>query len=264
MRSAVLLFFLGWPIAMHAADDGLRAALERLAHERVFFAHQSVGANILDGVQRLAHAEGVSVRIAELPSASAVAPGTVGHFFVPENGAPLAKLENFGRALGEGSHVDVAVLKFCYADIDAGSDPAALFARYETTIEALRKANPRTVFVHVTLPLTTAQGGVKALVKRLIGRAPYGTVENVRREEYNRLLRQTYGGREPVFDLARVESTAPDGHRVTVAWNGAVAPAMAPEYTDDGGHLNAEGRRRAARALITALGAVSARAALLP
>jgi hypothetical protein len=264
MRYAVLLFFLGWAIAVHAADDSLRAALERLARERVFFAHQSVGANILEGLERLADAEGVRLRIAELPSAAALEPGTLGHFFVPQNGAPLAKLENFRRALGQGARVDVALLKFCYVDIDAGTDAAALFERYRATIETLRKANPHTVFVHVTLPLTSAQGGVKALVKRLIGRPPYGTVENVRREEYNRLLRIAYAGREPVFDLAHIESTAPDGRLVTVAWNGTLVPAMAPEYTDDGGHLNAEGRLRAARALVTVLGAVSARAPVLP
>jgi lysophospholipase L1-like esterase len=107
----------------------------------------------------------------------------------------------------------------------------------------------------VTLPLTTVQTGLKAFAKRLLGRAPYGTVENVRREEYNELLRAAYAGREPLFDLARIESTAPDGSAVRVRWQGAVAPALAAQYTDDGGHLNVEGRRRAARELIAVLAA---------
>ncbi len=94
-------------------------------------------------------------------------------------------------------------------------------------------------------------------MKRLFGRSPYGTVENVRRDEYNRLLRATYAGREPIFDLARIESTAPDGRLVTVTWDGITVPAMAPEYTVDGGHLNALGRQRAAREFIAVLAQAS-------
>jgi hypothetical protein len=152
-------------------------------------------------------------------------------------------------------------VKFCYVDIDAGTDAKALFARYRATIDGLRAKHPGTTFVHVTLPLTEAQGGAKALAKRLLGRAPYGTIENLRREEYNALLRRAYAGREPLFDLARIESTAPDGAAVKVQWNGADAPALAAAYTDDGGHLNAAGRVRAARELVSVLAAVPVRLA---
>ena len=99
----------------------------------------------------------------------------------------------------------------------------------------------------------------KAWLKRLFGRAPYGTVENLRREEYNALLRAAYQGREPIFDLARLESTAPDGAAVTVQWQGRAAPAMDPAYSDDGGHLNATGRLRAARELVSVLAALPGR-----
>jgi hypothetical protein len=243
--------------AAHATDATLRADLETLAHERIYFAHQSVGANILAGVSELAREAGVPIRIVQAPNAAAIAPGTFGHFFVPENGAPLRKLANFEAALGRGSGVDIALIKFCYVDIDASTDAKALFARYQATLAELRAANPHTTFVHVTLPLTTVQTGPKALVKRLLGRAPYGTIENVRREQYNTLLRRAYAGREPVFDIARLESTAPDGTVVTVRWDGAVVPAMASAYTDDGGHLNEVGRVRAARELVRVLTAAS-------
>jgi lysophospholipase L1-like esterase len=236
-----------------AADDALRADLALLAGKRIYFAHQSVGANLLDGVAMLSRETGVPLRIVETPSAAGLVPGTLAHFFVPENGEPLRKLANFEKALGSGSAADIALLKFCYVDIDATTEAAALFARYQETLAELRATNPHTTFVHVTLPLTTAQTGWKALAKRLVGRAPYGTIENVRREQYNALLRRTYAGREPLFDLARIESTAPDGSAVTVAWDGAVAPAMASVYTNDGGHLNEKGRVVAARALLAVL-----------
>lgn len=225
--------------ALHAADPALRADLQRMAQERIYFAHQSVGANILQGVKELSARAGVPVFVKDE--------------FVPENGDPLRKLENFRHSVGTGSRYDIALVKFCYVDIDADTDVAALFDQYRMVMSELRAKNPRTVFVHVTLPLTTVQTGPKAWVKRLLGRSPYGTVENVRRDEYNRLLRSTYAGREPIFDLARLESTAPDGKLVTVTWDGFTAPAMAPEYTNDGGHLNALGRVRAAREFIAVL-----------
>ena len=252
--SAAVLLATPLLAAGHPADPGLRADLDRVARERIYFGHQSVGANLLQGIRELAGEAGVPVRIVRADQASEVPAATFGHTFVAENGHPFRKLESFRAALGSAS-VDIALVKFCYVDIRADTDVKALFERYRETIAGLRRANPRTIFVHVTLPLTTEQTGFKALAKRLLGRAPYGTIENVRREEYNRLLREAYAGREPLFDLARIESTAPDGTAARVHWNGVLAPALAPAYTDDGGHLNAEGRRRAARELIAVLAA---------
>lgn len=37
-------------------------------------------------------------------------------------------------------------------------------------LDELKRSHARTVFVHVTLPLTTVQSGWKALVKRALGR----------------------------------------------------------------------------------------------
>ncbi len=237
------------------AAGTMRDDLELIARERVYFGHQSVGANVLDGLKELSTAAGVELRIAEAAHAADMKAPGIGHVFVAENGAPLQKLSSFRGALGEGSAADLALVKFCYVDIDASTDPRALFDAYRSTIDDLRLKNPRTTFVHVTLPLTTVQSGPKAWVKRLLGRAPYGTIENVKREQYNALLRRAYAGREPIFDLARVESIAADGAQATVTWDGAVVPAMAPAYTDDGGHLNHAGRVRAAQELVAVLAA---------
>jgi hypothetical protein len=253
-RIALMAAVFSLATATHAAEGALRSELERIARERIYFGHQSVGANLLDGLRELAGSEGIPLRIVEAQSASTVGPATFGHSFVAENGDPLKKLESFRAALDSGA-VDIALLKFCYVDINGDTDVKALFGHYRATIDALRTKNPRTTFIHVTLPLTEVQTGPKALAKRILGRAPSGTIENLRREEYNQLLRAAYAGREPVFDLARIESTAPDGSAVRMRWQGAVAPALAPAYTDDGGHLNAAGRLRAARELVHVLAA---------
>jgi lysophospholipase L1-like esterase len=233
----------------------LRDELTQVARERVYFGHQSVGANVLEGLRDLSAAEGVPLAITEVPRAASLRGPGVGHLFVPENGDPLRKLASFKQALGEGSHADVALVKFCYVDIDADTDMRALFDAYRKTIDELRAKNPRTTFIHVTLPLTTEQTGPKAWVKRLLGRAPSGTLQNVKRDQYNTLLRRTYAGREPIFDLARVESIGADGAQASVQWKGVEAPALVAAYTDDGGHLNREGRRRAAEELVRVLAA---------
>src|SRR5256885_750645 len=80
---------------VHAADPLLHASLQRVAHERVFFGHQSVGANILQGVKELSAKEGVPVFIKDQ--------------FVPENGEPLRKLAMFKAFVGAGSKYDVAL-----------------------------------------------------------------------------------------------------------------------------------------------------------
>lgn len=238
-------------------DANLRADLQRIAQRKIFFGHRSVGRNLLDGVSQLSATAGVPVHMAETPNAGGVGAATFGHALVDRNGDPFLKIRSFEQAMGQQpTGLDIALVKFCYVDFSANTDAKALFARYQTTFNELKARNPGTAFVHVTAPLTTVQGGFKESLKRLLGRAPYGTLENIRREEYNILMREAYKGREPFFDIARIESTAPDGSAVSTEWKGSVAPAMFPAYTDDGGHLNETGRLRAARELVSILAAI--------
>jgi hypothetical protein len=238
-----------------------RLELEAVARRSILFGHQSVGMNLLDGLERLAAREGLALQIVDVSRAPVAAPGTLAHFFVGQNRSPYSKLDGFARALGAIStgSPDIAIVKFCYVDFEPGTDVAALFARYQATLGDLQALHPRTRFVHVTAPLSEVQAGPKAWVKRLLGRTPYGLAENARREEFNALVRNAYAGREPVFDLALVESTLADGTRSTVEWNGRKVPVLASRFTDDGGHLNEEGRLRAAREFLAVLAATSPR-----
>jgi hypothetical protein len=242
-----------------ASDDAaLRADLEELSRRAIFFGHQSVGRNLLDGVADLARTAGVPVRIVEAADAGAVGPGTFGHAAVGQNGDPASKLESFARALPPGRDPDLALVKLCYVDVTASTDVPALFARWEAAIETLEAAHPHTTFVYVTVPLTTIQGGPKALAKRLLGRAPWGELENARREELNALVRDAARRRSrPLFDLAHVESTRPDGSAETFALGGKRVPALVPGYSEDGAHLVGDGRLRAARELVSVLASAS-------
>ncbi len=239
-------------------DPSGKAALERIAKLRILFGHQSVGANILEGLRQLASASGIPLKFSEVTHADQIGPATFGDVVVAENGKPLMKLASFERALaGANAPPDIAFVKFCYVDFSANTDPKALFNEYRATMERLKAKHPNTVFVHLTAPLTEVEEGMKATLKRLVGRAPYGIVENMRRDEYNNLIRATYAGREPLFDLARIEATTTDGRTATVEWRGQAVPVLLRDYTDDGGHLNAAGRTRAARELVSVLEAAA-------
>jgi hypothetical protein len=246
--------------ARAAGDPKLRAELEALGQRRVFFGHQSVGVNLIEGLELLAAQEGVSLRIAEAARPLALQPGTLSHAFLAQNGDPVGKLRGFAEALGSARApgAEVAVFKLCWADFTPDTDAGALFAKYQATVAELEARHPQTTFVHVTTPLTAVQSGLRALLKKALGRTPYGLAENARREEYNALLRRAYQGREPFFDLAAVESVLPDGRREAVDWNGRAIPVLAAGYTDDGGHLNRSGRLRAARELLAVLSAAPA------
>jgi hypothetical protein len=232
------------------------SSVHRLTQRRVFFGHQSVGFNILDGVRDLAHQAGVEgLRIAEITDANEFAPGTLAHAAVGRNEEPLSKIEAFRQYLesGVGASTDVALLKFCYIDVNASTDVNAIFHAYRDTMVDLKRAFPHLQIVHSTMPLRTVQTGPKAVVKSLLGRPAGGYVENRLRNQYNDLVRAEYGGKEPVFDLAAIESTMPDGSRVMFDFGGRDYFALNPAYTYDNGHLNEAGRLMVARAFVAAL-----------
>lgn len=236
--------------AAPATPDPIAADLARVAQRRVVFGHQSVGGNVVEGLTRLAAEHGGALRVAELKAPARLEAGTFAHAYVDRNGAPLEKLESFDRLLASlPEPPDVALVKFCWIDIEAGTDVAKLFAAYQAKLQALKQRYPRTVFVHVTTPLTTIQSGPKAWLKRAMGKSPWGLVENERREAYNALLRSAYEGKEPLFDLARLEAHGPDGAE---ARTGATL-VLAGANTDDGGHLNGAAQARIAAILVNYL-----------
>jgi hypothetical protein len=214
------------------APTTVSGALQVLATRSIYFGHQSVGGNIVSGVQTLITANpGSSVRVVSSSSASALAAGVFAHGSNGSNGDPAGKNDAFDATIrgGVGAAVDIAFFKYCYVDIYKGADAARLFDDYRAHMAALRAAYPRVRFVHVTAPLTTS-----------------GTADNEVRERFNSLMRQAYAGSEPLFDLAGIESTAADGSTVLA---GGVR-ALAPAYSSDGGHLNATGQEVVAKALL--------------
>ena len=230
--------------------------LKKLASKRIYFGHMSVGNNIIQGVQEVAQSyPDLPLAIRETEDFASFGQGLFAHSRIGDNKQPLKKVHNFSEKMdaGLGNQAEVAFFKFCYIDIMANQDTDQVLAAYQQTMSNLKHKYPNTTFVHVTVPLTVVQTGWKVPIKKLLGKAPGGYLDNIMRNRFNQKLLTTYAGKEPVFDLARVEATRPNGSMATFEWEGKTYLGMHRDYASDGRHLNEQGRRYAAEQLLVFL-----------
>ncbi|HEX4682837.1 MAG TPA: hypothetical protein VH277_09025, partial [Gemmatimonadaceae bacterium] len=107
--------------------------------------------------------------------------------------------------------------------------------------------------IPVTVSLT---GGPEPTINRMIRRSLGRDVEfeaNRRRNRFNRRLVDEYSGRHAVFDLARLESTRPDGTRAFDYDGGEVVYSLAPEYADNDTRLTGAAQRMLGEQLLVFL-----------
>lgn len=234
-----------------------RVDWKKIASKRIYFGHQSVGNNVLNGLQLIAKEHpNVPLNIVETADPSQFAGPVFAHSQVGRNEEPETKNTAFAELLTGPlrGKSEIAFYKYCYVDVTRRTDSAQLFNAYKATMERVKAANPGTTLVHVTAPLTVIQTGPKAWLKRALGKPVAGYEENKRRQEFNEMLRAEYGNKkEPIFDLAAFESTLENGARVTYKHAGQTYYALAPQYSDDGGHLNERGQRFVAAQLLVFL-----------
>jgi len=226
-----------------------------LSRKKIFFGHQSVGNNIVQGIRDLMNADQrLQMNIVKSADPQLIHMPALVEFEVGQNGNPQSKNRAFAATLdkGMGAQGGIAMLKYCYVDIDSSTDVHAMIENYREEIAALKEKYPALRFVHITVPLTTVEPTAKAWLKSMLGRTTPQDA-NVKRNEFNNLLRKTYSGTDPIFDLAEVESTQSNGSPSYFTRNGEKIYTLAPEWTSDGGHLNEAGRRRAAEALLQVL-----------
>lgn len=234
------------------ADPQLMSDLALVGRARIFFGHQSVGANIIQGLEELQHETNTAgIRVVALDMHEMPAGAALVHAAIGENGHPFGKIDAFTHDLARLEETpDIALMKFCYLDFVGDASPDTVFAAYVDGIRRLQARYPNTVFIHVTTPLKAAEP-VKGIIKVLVGRGDPKR-DNVLRNQYNRLLRRRFP--DPVvFDLAALESTASDSTRTTFKMSGVTYELLSPEYSSDGGHLNTVGRRAAISGFIHAL-----------
>jgi len=264
-------FFLVSPIACNGGSmnqelahyeklsDVPEAAWQKLASRKIYFGHQSVGYNIIDGVSEIIKENHmIQLAVEENYNPAEYKAGVISHSRIGYNEDPKSKLDMFSFLVKSGGAqmADIMFFKFCYVDFSPNTDEKALFRDYESTFKQLKAKYPQVIFVHLTVPLTCLQQGSKAWIKKLIGRPIAGMQENAKRHAFNELLRQTYAGKEPFFDIAAIESTFPDGNRATYEYNGTTNYLLVQAYTSDGAHLSEVGKRVVATQLLLTLAGI--------
>jgi len=224
---------------------------------RTFFAHQSVGADILAGIEQLGRDAPYVARVLDLAQAQAdIEPDLthsplIIHERIGTNREPLTKIAGFRAVLAANPRlqIDVALLKFCYVDIASQADAESLWRHYETAIEELATVHASMHLVHCTVPLRSLPEGPYAWLRRALGHRHPAIAANRARDWFNRKLRERFGGHR-LFDLAALESRRANGKPCELIDAGTRVPSLAREWTYDGGHLNERGRTIAAAAFL--------------
>lgn len=226
---------------------------EKLAQKKIYFGHQSVGFNIIDGIKDVIRENPqIKLNIVETSNPADFTDPIFAHSRVGKNVDPKSKVQGIAEFLnnGIGDKADFAALKFCYVDVTANTVVKDVLKHYEDTMEQAEKEYPKTTIIHFTAPLTRSKTTWKTTVKKLMGRQTWEYDDNIKRNEYNESLLKRFKGKEPVFDLAKIESTYPDGIRSSFTKDGKSYYSLVPEYTSDGGHLNEKGRKIVAEQLL--------------
>jgi len=231
-----------------------------LANKRIFFGHQSVGYNIVQGMEDiLRDNQQIKLTVIENAQQGQTGQASFAHSRVGRNEDPESKMLDFALKMDEGvgKGSDIAFFKLCYIDINPSTDIQKAFSLYKNTMDRLKTKYPDVTFVHVTTPLGVSAANWKTMIKELLGKEIWAYETNIARNRYNDLIREEYKGKEPIFDLARIESTYPDGKRSSFTKSGETYYSLVPGYTYDYGHLNETGRRIVAQELLIFLANVA-------
>jgi len=234
-------------------EDVPESAWKTLSEKKIYFGHQSVGFNIIGGINDIIKEnKKIRLKIVKTRNKSDFSGPLFAHSTIGANMNPKSKIDDFADILkkGVGEKVDYSAMKLCYIDFNVKTDVERLFERYKQSVSDVKKQFPNMTYVHFTVPLTSKQTGAKAWIKKMMGKPLRGFEDNVPRNRFNELIIAEFGGKDPIFDLAKAESIYPNGKRSSFTLNGKTYYAMVDDYTDDGAHLNKTGSRKIAVELL--------------
>jgi hypothetical protein len=247
-------------VRREATQSVCNDAWKVLSRKRVFFGHQSVGFNIVEGIKSLTQQQPqIELTIIESTDPANYTEPVFGHCRVGRNLLPDTKCDHFARILdgGLGERLDIAFFKLCYIDISRKTVIGEVVARYKRTLEGLRMRYPKLILIPMTVPLTYVRRTVKTRLKSLLRIDDFFGIDDcVARSRYNEAMRREFEG-DALFDLAGVESTTERGSQFSSKVGKHTLDALCPAYTSDGGHLNELGSRFVAGRLLDHLVGVS-------
>lgn len=199
-------------VADHTTTDSAAipdAAIAAAANLRLLVRHASVGGNIDSGLDALQTQDARYDR---------------SRWSFQNRGNPgwQAKVDDLvAQTALQASSLDVLTMKFCFID------PDAVFTYYRDALLGLEASYPTKRFVWWTIPLETSG--------------------NTNRQAFNDQVRAySRANGKLLFDIADIECHNAAGVKLIDELG---REHMWAEWTDDGGHLNADGASRVARAL---------------
>ena len=162
--------------------------LEKIASKRIYFGHQSVGNNIIMGLQEILPNKPLKyLNIIESVGDAPESRGFFLHIPIGENTRPKLKCDDFIKQLSPElvKKLDYAMFKFCYIDINRKTDVLALFEYYRKTITQVRDRYPELNIIHITSPVRNSpddlQTKIKELIGKFIGKQNNSKLDNVKR-----------------------------------------------------------------------------------
>ena len=217
---------------------------DSLSQKEIYFGHQSVGQNIIDGIKDvMGHNSAIRLDIRETSNPSDLKSPLFAHSPIGRNTDPKSKIDHFREILegGVGQVADIAMFKFCFVDIDRKTDIESLFSYYDETFTSLEEKYPNLWIITFTVPLTNMPKGIKPIIKKMLGMMTPFKDDNIKRNIFNQKLRDRFG--KSIFDLADAEATLRTGEKAVYKVGNETYNLLNPDYTDDGGHLNTQGKQ---------------------
>ena len=226
---------------MKNLSDVPKEKWKNLETKFIYFGHQSVGYNIVDGI-KLHLNDTIRLKIKNSKLSKSDQNPVFAHAQNGKNGDPKSKINDFVNNIrnGIGSKANVAGFKFCYVDIDADTNVEEVFQYYTEKIDGLSSEFPELTIMHFSAPLRPIQKGIKAKIKTILGKS-IGIEDNFQRKKFNTMMADYYGGKS-FFDLAKIESTYENGDREFSLYNNEKVYSMIRSYTYDWGHLSEKGK----------------------
>ena len=243
-----LLFVVNIHVGADNMDASIIKNIESISNKKIYFGHQSVGYNIINGIKKYSDAI-PEFKIHDSFEFAQYEGPMLAHSRNGYNWNPESKIISFANTLNNLKEwkPDIAMFKFCYVDFNNETDIDKLYQSYRLYMDRLQTKYPDLTIVYMTVPLTTIQSGIKAQLKKMLGRPLAGVEENIARNKFNDLLRRDYSQSGRLFDIAMHESTLPSGERESFVHNNNKYYHLAGSYSSDGGHLNERGQDHLAK-----------------
>lgn len=219
-----------------------RSDLSSLPGKKVYFGHQSVGYNILEGIKKITaqNEELDFIKILTLEEyKNNVFPENDSLFYfihskIGTNTQPDLKIKDFQDKLDSLKGLDAAFMKFCFVDITRKTEVNTLFNNYIEAMDNLEERYINTKYLYFTCPISIRENLVIGILKEIM-QTPDDLNKN--RNKFNNLLRAK--NNIELFDIAYLEANEDE------ASEPQKREFMKKKYaTSDGGHLNEYGSEK--------------------